>query len=152
MIANVGDTKYKYEDGAWSEVSFITFDELLQTRTVTSGSCENPFTPDISGVTKFRCHIQNANDKGYCCFLDFFSGSSNNTIFALKSNTDASFYTNKYGYSSIKAAANDTSCQWAYWIDQNTMEVDFNKLFGSTAHLNKYQTNINTSYFSFELQ
>ena len=76
MIANVGDTKYKYEDGVWSEINYTVLDYLVR------DSTHKGYIEDIGVVlkdnTKFQIKFNPTNGGGSVLLGQSNATSDNN--------------------------------------------------------------------------
>ena len=128
---------------------FYTLQELINTHTVGGDSYSKTLSPTVSGITYFRLYVPNATTEGSYVYTDLNSDASTSTTkFAIKGDANGSLWSSVGGYRTIKAAADDSNCQWAYWVDANTMEVDVVTAVGTTVFIKQYQINFPTEFLS----
>lgn len=151
MRAIIGGDRYIFTSGyTWEEdtsIVYATLQELAQTHTVVQVA-SNKYTlePTISGITFFRLNMNNYGN-GY--FTDLYRENLDQTnYFGLKDDSNGSLYKAIDGYSTIKDAANSSSCTWAYWIDQNTIEVNVVDAVQDTIFLAFYTNGVSMSFLS----
>lgn len=136
------------------QIEFKTIQELLesgdyQKSTITSR--EFTLSPRLSGITYFRLYTQSSGSSGSYCFCDLYSDTNTGTSkFAIKTDYSGTLYKSVGGYGSIKAAADDENCSWAYWVDEYTMEVDVLDAVGTTLYLKQWQDEFQTSFIGFK--
>lgn len=132
---------------------FISLQNLTSTYPTQSISHGYIFTnySDVSGITYFRIHPSKATTQGSYVFADHNADNATGTTkFAIKSDANGSLYTSVGGYSSLKAAADASSCTWAYWIDADTIEIDVVTAVGTTIFIKKWQTYFVTDYIEYK--
>ena len=154
MKAIIGGDRYIFTSGyTWEEDTstvYATLQELAQTHTVVQVA-SNKYTlePTISGITFFRLNMNNYGN-GY--FTDLYRENLDQTnYFGIKDDSFGSLYKAIDGYSTIKDAANSSSCTWAYWIDQNTIEVNVVEAVQDTIFLGFYTNGVSMSFISFPI-
>ncbi|MBP5421159.1 MAG: hypothetical protein J6Y78_01825 [Paludibacteraceae bacterium] len=138
MNKTVGDNVDRYE----------TLQELIDTHTVVSiGSGKYNLEPSVSGLTFFRINLQYGTASKY---IDLYREDETfDKYFGIRCDATGGLYKSIDGYSSIKSAADSTSCQWAYYVDTNIIEVDIVAAIGLTAHIGQINDGFNTSFISF---
>ena len=113
----------------------------------------NRFTnySDVSGITYFRIHPSKATTEDSYVFADHNADNATGTTkFAIKSDADGSLYGSVDGYNTLKAAADASSCAWAYWVDADTIEVDVVTAVGTTIFIKQWQTYFATDYIEYK--
>ena len=155
MRAIIGGDRYIFTSGyTWEEDTstvYATLQELAQTHTVVQvGTNKYTLEPTISGITFFRLNMNNYGTSGY--FIDLYRENLDQTnYFGIKDDSNGSLYKAIDGYRTIKDAANSSSCTWAYWIDQNTIEVNVVDAVQDTIFLGFYTNGVSMSFISFPI-
>ena len=131
-----------------TSVTWESVEELAQTHTVVQVA-SNKYTlePTISGITFFRL---NMNNYGNSYFIDLYRENLGQTkYFGIQSDRNGTLYKAIDGYRTIRSAADSSSCTWAYWIDQNTIEVNVVEAVQDTVSLGNYTNGFSMSFISF---
>lgn len=131
-----------------TSVTWESVEELAQTHTVVQVA-SNRYTlePTISGITFFRLNMNRYGQSYYC---DLYREHLNqDNYFGIQSDRNGTLYKAIDGYRTIKDAADSSSCTWAYWIDQNTIEVNVVEAVQDTVLLGNYTNGFSMSFISF---
>lgn len=132
---------------------FISLQDLASTYPTQSITYGYRFTnySDVSGITYFRIHPSKATTEGSYVYADLNSDTSTATTkFAIKSDANGSLWSSVGGYSTLKAAADASSCAWAYWVDADTIEIDVVTAVGTTIFIKQWQINFVTDYIEYK--
>ena len=155
MKATIDGDRYYFDsedENGWVKIlepTYYTLQYLEETHTTSADSCNISMTPTVSGITKVRFYVPNASTSMYCSYIDLNSDSTQNKLFAIGTVATAQFFSSVQGYASVKAAADDSNCQWAYWVDADTMEIDIGLFANSTAYIGNHQVNYSKTFISF---
>ena len=131
-----------------TSVTWESVEELAQTHTVVQVAT-NKYTlePTISGITFFRLNMNSYGQSYYC---DLYRENLGQTkYFGIQSDRNGTLYKAIDGYRTIRSAADSSSCTWAYWIDQNTIEVNVVEAVQDTVSLGNYTNGFSMSFISF---
>lgn len=131
-----------------TSVTWESIEELAQTHTVVQVAT-NKYTlePTISGITFFRLNMNSYGQSYYC---DLYRENLGQTkYFGIQSDRNGTLYKAIDGYRTIRSAADSSSCTWAYWIDQNTIEVNVVEAVQDTVSLGNYTNGFSMSFISF---
>ena len=132
---------------------FISLQDLASTYPTGTVSHGYRFTnySDVSGITYFRIHPSKATTQGSYVYADHNADNATGTTkFAIKSDASGSLYSSVGGYRTLKAAADASSCTWAYWVDADTIEVDVVTAVGTTIFIKQWQTYFVTDYIEYK--
>lgn len=131
-----------------TSVTWESIQELAQTHTVVEvGTNKLNLQPAISGITLFRLNMNSYGQSYYC---DLYREHLNqDNYFGIQSDRNGTLYKKIDGYRTIRSAADSSSCTWAYWIDQNTIEVNVVEAVNDTVILGFYDTRFSTPFISF---
>ena len=149
-----GDSQSGYE---WVEqpILFYSLQDLINTYPTGGTSTDFEFTDfsDVSGITYFRYHPSKGTTQGSYVFADHNADNATGTTkFAIRANENGDLYSSVGGYSSLKAAADASSCNWAYWVDADTIEIDVVTAVGTTIFIRKWQSNFVTDIIEYKFE
>lgn len=148
-----GDSQSGYE-WVYSPILYQTLQELINTYpTGGTASSNYHFTnySDVSGITYFRFYPSKGTSQSSYVYADHNSDNATGTTkFAIKADTNGSFYSRVGGYNSIKEAADSSSCTWAYWVDADTIEVNVVEAVGTTIFIKQWQTYFVTDIIAYK--
>ena len=148
-----GDSTSGYE---WVEkpqptTAWYTLQDLINTHTVVSiGNNKYRFDPTVNGISYFRVHTDKVG--GSNTYVDLYNDNlPSPPYFGIRDDSNIGLYSSVDGYSSLKAAANSSTCTWAYWIDANTIEVNAQAIMNDTMNIGFYTGSFSKLLLSFEL-
>ena len=147
-----GDSQSGYE-WVYSPILYKTLQELINTYPTEGTQPNNRFTnySDVSGITYFRFYPSKGTSQSSYVYADHNSDNATGTTkFAIKADTNGSFYSRVGRYNSIKEAADSSSCTWAYWVDADTIEVNVVEAVGTTIYIKQWQTNFVTDIIAYK--
>ena len=145
-----GDSQSGYE---WVEktTAWYTLQDLINTHTVVSiGSNKYRLDPPVNGIAYFRVHTDKVG--GSNTYVDMYNDNlPSPPYFGIKDDSNIGLYQSVDGYSTLKAAANSSTCTWAYWIDENTIEVNAQAVMNDTMYIGFYIGSFSKLLLSFLL-
>ena len=129
--------------------TWYTLQDLIDTHTVVSqGNNKYGLSPDVKGITYFRVHMDKVSNTSK--YVDLYRDNlSSPPYFGIRDDSSIWLYSAVDGYSSLVQAANSSSCTWAYWLDENTIEVNVQEAMNDTVCLGFYTGGYPTLLLSF---
>ena len=145
-----GDSQSGYE---WVEkqTDWYTLQDLIDTHTIIDkGNNKYELSPTVNGIAFFRVHTDKVS--GSNTYVDLYNDNlPSPPYFGIRDDSNIGLYQSVDGYSSLKSAADSTSCTWAYWIDANTIEVNAQAIMNDTMKIGFYTGSFSKLLLSFEL-
>ena len=131
--------------------NWYTLQELIDTHTMVSiGNNKYQFSPAVSGITYFRVHLNSNTNSGK--YVDLYRDNLESPpYFGIRENANVELYVKVDNFKYLKNAADDVNCDWAYWIDANTIEVDVISSMSDTLNIGYWTSGFSTTFLSFYL-
>lgn len=142
MIANVGDTKYKYENGEWTEIAYIAY-EYMETSSSQYFAFNTNYYPTESETLVVKMKINSGKDWGT---ILGWSGIDSDT------NVNDSFrFTTVTNNPSIIARKGSTSGLNYYNVGNNPITLTMPLAFTSTTYTYQVDGEPSTYYLSYSV-